>query len=41
MAFEFKWNEKKKAKKITSFTTSYQKEIKTINPKNFREFLEP
>jgi predicted AAA+ superfamily ATPase len=40
MAFEFKWNENKKARKINSFTASYQKEIKTINPSNFREFLD-
>jgi predicted AAA+ superfamily ATPase len=39
MAYEFKWNEKKKARKIKSFTASYQKEIKTINPLNFQEFL--
>jgi predicted AAA+ superfamily ATPase len=38
-AFELKWNEKKKAKKVSSFSASYQKEIKTINPSNFREFL--
>jgi len=40
MAIEFKWNEKKKEKKISSFTNSYQKEIKTITPSNFREFLD-
>jgi len=39
MAIEFKWNEKKKGKQISSFTHSYQKEIKTITPSNFREFL--
>jgi len=38
-AFELKWNEKKKGKTIKSFTNSYQKEIITINPSNFREFL--
>jgi len=38
-AFELKWNEKKKGKQIKSFTNAYQKEIKIINPSNFREFL--
>ena len=39
MAFEFKWNEKKKAKGVKAFGNFYQKEIKTINPSNFREFI--
>ena len=39
MAFEFKWNEKKKAKAIKTFTDTYQKEIQVINPLNFREFI--
>ena len=39
MAFEFKWNEKKKGKAIKAFTDAYQSEIKTINPVNFREFI--
>jgi len=39
MAFEFKWNEKKRSKKIKSFTNSYQKETITINPSNFQELF--
>ena len=39
MAFEFKWSEKKKGKAIKTFTDAYQKEIKVINPLNFREFI--
>jgi len=39
-AFELKWNENKKGKRITSFTEFYQKEIKTVHPSNFREFLD-
>ena len=38
-AFEFKWNEKKKARNIKSFTDSYQKGIVTVNPSNFRELF--
>jgi len=39
-AFEFKWNQKKRAKVVSAFTDSYQKEIKTVHPSNFREFLD-
>jgi predicted AAA+ superfamily ATPase len=39
-AFELKWNENKKGKRITSFTEFYQKEIKTVHPLNFRKFLD-
>jgi len=38
-AFEFKWNIKKKAKMVKTFTDFYQNEAKTINSLNFREFL--
>ena len=38
-AYVFKWNEKKKSKTISSFFASYQKEVYTINPSNFRNFL--
>jgi len=38
-AFEFKWNEKKKVKKISSFSNSYQTDITEINPSNFRELF--
>ena len=38
-AFELKWNEKRKEKQVKSFTNAYQKEVRTINPSNFREFL--
>jgi hypothetical protein len=38
-AFEFTWNTKKRAKTVKSFTESYQTEIKTVSPDNFREFL--
>jgi predicted AAA+ superfamily ATPase len=37
IAYELKWNEKKAAKKLNSFSQTYQKEIKTIHPSNFRE----
>ena len=38
-AYEIKWNENAKIKKLTSFTESYKTDIKVINPKNFREIL--
>ena len=38
-AYEFKWNEKKRAKISKTFTKSYEAEEKVINRKNFREFV--
>jgi len=38
-AFEFKWNKKKKAKKKTSFSNSYQTDVTVINSSNFRELF--
>jgi predicted AAA+ superfamily ATPase len=38
-AYEIKWNENSKIKKITSFTKIYNSEIQLINLKNFREIL--
>ena len=38
-AYEVKWNENAKIKKFTSFTETYNSEVKLINNKNFREFI--
>jgi len=38
-AFECKWNVKKQARNIRSFKESYQTEIITVNPDNFRDFV--
>lgn len=37
--FEFKWNEKRKARFPKTFTTNYQSINSVINRENFREFL--
>lgn len=38
-AYEIKWNEHAKIKKLSSFTEAYNAEIKLIHNKNFRELL--
>jgi predicted AAA+ superfamily ATPase len=38
-AYEFKWNENAKSKKLASFTENYKTDIKIIHPKNFRDIL--
>jgi uncharacterized protein len=38
-AYEVKWNENAKLKKFTSFTETYNSEVKPIHNKNFREFI--
>lgn len=38
-AFEIKWNENAKIKKLTSFTETYKTEVKLIHNKNFRDLL--
>ena len=39
LAFEFKWSEKAEIKKHADFISAYNTDIKLINRKNFREFL--
>lgn len=38
-AYEIKWGENAKLKKLSTFTQSYQTEVKLIHNKNFRELL--
>ena len=38
-AYEIKWNENAKIKKLSSFTENYNSELKIIHTKNFRDFL--
>lgn len=38
-AYEIKWNENAKIKKLSAFTEAYNSEVKIINTKNFRELL--
>lgn len=38
-AYEIKWNENAKIKKLSSFTESYKTDVKLIHNKNFRELL--
>ena len=38
-AYEMKWNENSKTKKINSFSESYNTEIQTVHSKNFRDFV--
>jgi predicted AAA+ superfamily ATPase len=38
-AYEIKWNENSKIKKLTSFIDTYNTEVKLIHNKNFRELL--
>jgi predicted AAA+ superfamily ATPase len=38
-AYEIKWNENAKMKKLSAFTESYKTDVKLIHLKNFREFL--
>ncbi len=39
LAFQFKWNEKRKAKFSKTFTTNYDPETTVVNKQNFREFI--
>jgi len=39
LAFQFKWNEKRKAKFSKTFTSNYNPEIMVVNRQNFREFI--
>lgn len=41
LAFQFKWNEKRKAKFSKSFTSNYHPETMVVNRQNFREFVMP
>jgi len=38
-AYELKWNEKSKLKRIGSFSETYKTDIQIIHPKNFRDFI--
>lgn len=38
-AYEMKWAENAKLKKLSAFTQAYQTEVKLIHHRNFREFL--
>ena len=38
-AYELKWNENSKQKKISSFSETYKTDIQLIHPKNFRDFV--
>ena len=38
-AYELKWNENSKLKKINSFSDAYKTDIQIIHPKNFRDFV--
>ncbi len=38
-AFQFKWNEKRKAKFSKPFTSNYNPETMVVNRQNFREFI--
>lgn len=38
-AFDFKWSDKKVAKTPLKFQKTYQAEVETITPKNFRDFI--
>lgn len=40
-AFQFKWNEKRKAKFSKTFTSNYNPENMVVNRQNFREFIMP
>ena len=38
-AYELKWNENAKLKKISAFSETYKTDIQIIHPKNFRDFV--
>ena len=38
-AYEFKWNDKKNVKKVSSFTKTYNTEINKITPVNYVNFV--